>query len=207
MVVASKAKVEGLVNIGGRTLKGNEYIGAVDDILAKNVTQAMEKLGANLVTELAKNSPADSGKLASSYSVIGVKETKIGYRLEIKVGVDYADFIDKGVKGVKNIRKTFPNAEGVHYKFKNYGMPTEALKSLAGWVKRKNFELEATSLIKNQKNADEIDLTTKTLAYFIKKNGIEGRQFIKKSIDDSTPSFNKDLKAIGTDTLILRIAK
>ena len=180
MVTATKTQVADLV-IGGRKLSGSEYIAAVDDMLVKNVTNAMEKLGIKLVSNLARYSPADSGQLASSYSVLGVKETKTGYRLEIKVGVDYADYIDKGVKGVKNIRKTFPNSEGVHYKFKNYGMPTEALKSLAGWVKRKNIELEATSLIKNQKNADEIDLTTKTLAYFIKKNGIEGRQ-ISRSI-------------------------
>jgi len=87
MVVATKAKVADVV-IGGRRLKGNEYIADVEKTLVEKVSSALEKLGANLVLNLAKNSPADSGKLASSYSVLGVKETKTGYRLEIKVGVD-----------------------------------------------------------------------------------------------------------------------
>ena len=207
MVVASQAKVDGLFNIGGTTLKGNQYILDVEKALARNVQEAMLKLGANVVLNLEQFAPNSSGALNSSFDVIGVKETKTGYRLEIKVGVDYSDYIDKGVKGVKNKRKTYPNAEGVFYKFKNYGMPIEALKSLAGWVKRKNIELEATALINNQKVPDEIDATTRTIAYFIKKNGIEGRQFIKRSIEKATPDFNFYLKSIGTDTLILRIAK
>ena len=207
MVVASQDKVDGLFNIGGTTLKGNQYILDVEKALARNVQEAMLKLGGNIVLNLEQFAPNSSGALNSSFDVIGVKETKTWYRLEIKVGVDYSDYIDKGVKGVKNKRKTYPNAEGVFYKFKNYGMPIEALKSLAGWVKRKNIELEATALINKEKVPDEIDATTRTIAYFIKKNGIEGRQFIKRSIEKATPDFNLDIKSIGTDTLILRIAK
>jgi hypothetical protein len=92
MAVATKEQVEGLVNIGGRRLKGNEFVAAVEGTLVKNVTDAMEKLGINIVDNLGKYAPTDSGKLASSFSVIGVKETKTGYRLEIAVGADYSDF-------------------------------------------------------------------------------------------------------------------
>jgi hypothetical protein len=45
------------------------------------------------------------------------------------------------------------------------------------------------------------------MAYFIKKYGIEGKQFIKKSIDESTPQFNIDIKEIGFNSLTLTIAK
>ena len=90
MAVATKAQVADL-KIGGRTLKGNEYTAAVEGALVKNVTDAMEKLGIEIVDNLAKYSPADSGKLASSFSVIGVKETNTGYRLEIGVSADYSD--------------------------------------------------------------------------------------------------------------------
>jgi hypothetical protein len=207
MVVANQAKVDGLFNIGGTKLKSNQYILDVEKILVTNIKEAMLKFGGSIVNNLEDFAPDSSGGLKSSFDVIGVKETKTGYRLEISVGKYYSDYIDKGVKGVKNKRKTYPNAEGVFYKFKNYGMPIEALRSLAGWVKRKNIELEATALINNQKVPDEIDATTRTIAYFIKKNGIEGRQFIKRSIDKATPDFNVDLKTIGTNTLILRIAK
>ena len=206
MAVATANQVANL-NIGGRRLSGSEYIAAVDDILVTNVTKAMEKLGIKLVSNLAKNSPADSGQLASSYSVLGVKETKTGYRLEIKVGVDYADYIDKGVKGIQNRRKTYPNQDGKYYQFKTYGMPPEALQQLEGWAARKNIELQATGLIEGRKNLKQITSPASRLAYYIKKYGIEGRQFIKKSIDEATPDFQVDLRTLGQDTLILKVSK
>ena len=206
MAVATKTQVANL-NVGGRKLQPNEYIQEVEKIAVANVKDAMLKLGGNIVTNLAKYSPADSGKLASSFSVIGVSETKTGYRLEIKVGVDYADYIDKGVKGIKNKRKTYKNEEGRFYQFKTYYMPAAALKQLEGWMKRKNREIEATNLIEGRSMLPQISSSAKRLAYYIKKYGIEGRQFIKKSIDEATPEFNVDIKTIGTDSLILRISK
>ena len=140
MAVANQAKVDGLFNVGGVRLKANEYILDVEKALARNVQEAMLKLGANVVLNLEDFAPNSSGKLNSSFDVIGVKETKTGYRLEISVGVDYSDYVDKGVKPVKGNpkgRKFYKNADGIFYKFKNYGMPIEALRSLAGWVKRK----------------------------------------------------------------------
>lgn len=206
MVVATKAKVADVV-IGGRRLKGNEYIADVEKTLVEKVSSALEKLGANLVLNLAKNSPADSGKLASSYSVLGVKETKTGYRLEIKVGVDYADYIDKGVRGIQNKRKTYKNVDGNFYQFKTYGMPPEALQQLQGWMQRKNMEIDATNLIEGRQMLPQISTSAQRLAYYIKKYGIEGRQFIKKSIDEATPEFNVDIQTIGTDSLILKVSK
>jgi hypothetical protein len=206
MAVATKAQVADL-KIGGRTLKGNEYIAAVEGALVKNVTDAMEKLGIEIVDNLAKYSPADSGKLASSFSVIGVKETKTGYRLEIGVGADYSDYIDKGVKGVRNKRKTYPNAEGKHYQFKTYFMPPEALVKLEGWMRRKNMEIEATNLIEGRQMLPQISSSAKRMAYYIKKYGIEGKQFVKKSIDEATPQFNIDIQEIGFNSLVLKVSK
>ena len=206
MVVATKAQVADL-KIGGRTLKGNEYIAAVEGALVKNVTDAMTKLGIEIVDNLAKYSPADSGKLASSFSVIGVKETKTGYRLEIGVGADYSDYIDKGVKGIKNRRKTYPNAEGKHYQFKTYFMPPEALIKLEGWMRRKNMEIEATNLIEGRQMLPQISSSAKRMAYYIKKYGIEGKQFVKKSIDEATPQFNIDIQEIGFNSLVLKVSK
>jgi len=219
MAVASQAQVDGLINIGGRTLKGNEYIAAVEGVLIKNVTDAMQKLGINIVNNLAQYAPADSGQLSSSFSVIGVNETKTGYRLEIKVGAEYSDYIDKGVRGIQNKRKTYPNADGRFYQYKTYGMPPEALKSLEGWAKRKNIELQATSQVlptdENRRSPMEgrgmkpnlIQSPASRLAYYIKKYGIEGKMFVKKSIDEATPEFNIDIQNIGFNSLILKISK
>ncbi len=206
MAVATETQVADLV-IGGRKLKPSEYIAKVEGTLVANVKNAMEKLGINLVDNLAKYSPADQGKLASSFSVIGVSETRTGYRLEIKVGVDYADYIDKGVRGVQNKRKTYKNDEGRYYQFQNYFMPLEALKQLEGWMQRKNMEIDATNLIEGRQVLPQISTSAKRLAYYIKKYGIEGRQFIKKSIDEATPEFNVDIQTIGSDSLILKISK
>lgn len=206
MAVATKAQVADL-KIGGRTLKGNEYIAAVEGALVKNVTDAMTKLGIEIVDNLAKYSPADSGRLASSYSVIGVKETKTGYRLEIGVGADYSDYVDKGVKGIRNKRKTFPNKDGKHYQFKTYGMPPEALVQLEGWMRRKNMEIEATNLIEGRQMLPQISSSAKRMAYYIKKYGIEGKQFVKKSIDEATPQFNIDIQEIGFNSLVLKVSK
>lgn len=207
MAVATQAQVDALINVGGRRLSANEYIQDVENIVVKNVMDAMLKLGGNVVRNLSKYSPEDSGALSSSYSVLGVKETKEGYRLEIKVGVDYADYIDKGVKGIQNRRKTYKNADGRFYQFKTYGMPVEALLQLEGWMRRKNMEIEATNLIEGRNVLPQISSSAKRLAYYIKKYGIEGRQFIKKSIDEATPEFNVDIQTIGSDSLVLRIKK
>jgi hypothetical protein len=206
MAVATKTQVANL-NIGGRKLEPSEYVAAVEGTLIKNVSDAMTKLGINIVDNLAKNTPADSGRLSSSFSVIGVKETKTGYRLEIGIGVDYADYIDKGVRGIQNKRKTFKNDQGKFYQFKTYGMPPEALQQLQGWMQRKNMEIEATNLIEGRNVLPQISTSAKRLAYYIKKYGIEGRQFIKKSIDEATPEFNVDIQTIGSDSLVLRISK
>ena len=207
MAVATQAQVDALINVGGRRLSANEYIQDVENIVVKNVMDAMLKLGGNVVRNLSKYSPEDSGALSSSYSVLGVKETKEGYRLEIKVGVDYADYIDKGVKGIQNRKKTYKNADGRFYQFKTYGMPVEALLQLDGWMRRKNMEIEATNLIEGRNVLPQISSSAKRLAYYIKKYGIEGRQFIKKSIDEATPEFNVDIQTIGSDSLVLRIKK
>jgi hypothetical protein len=207
MGVATQKQVNALFNIGGRKLQPNEYIGAIDDVLGQSVKGIMDKLGVKLVQKLEEFSPADSGKLQSSYSVIGVKEIKGGYRLEINVGVDYADYIDKGVKGIQNRRKTFKNAEGKYYQFKTYGMPPEALKQLEGWAARKNIELKAQASIEGRKNLTQITSPAKRLAYYIKKYGIEGRNFKKKAIDAVMPDFNVQLKEIGNNSLILKIVR
>ena len=209
MAVATKAQVADLV-IGGRKIKGNEYVAAVEGALVKNVTDAMEKLGIEIVDNLAKYSPTDSGKLASSYKVLGVKETKTGYRLEIGVGAEYSDFQDKGVRGViheiKN-KKTYPNKDGKHYQFETYFMPAKALVQLEGWMRRKNMEIEATNLIEGRSMLPQISSSAKRMAYYIKKYGIEGKQFVKKSIDEATPQFNIDIQEIGFNSLTLKISK
>jgi hypothetical protein len=207
MVVANQNQVDNLINVNGQRLTINQYILDVENMAVTNLKDAMLKLGANVVKNLEKYSPDDGGKLKSSYEVLGVSDTKDGYRIEIGIGVNYADYIDKGVRGIQNKRKTYKNEDGRFYQFKTYGMPAEALQQLEGWMRRKNMEIEATNLIDGRSMLPQISTSAKRLAYYIKKYGIEGRQFIKQSIEEATPDFNVDVQSIGSDSLILRIRK
>jgi hypothetical protein len=209
MVVATKDEVAN-ITIGGNKLSGNQYVLKFDEILLKNIQGALLRLGYNLADKLEANAPMDSGRMKASFGEPKITETKTGYRVEIPTGADYYDYIDKGVKGVQHSiknRKVYPNQEGKYYQFKTYGMPPEALQQLQGWMQRKNMEIEATNLIEGRNVLPQISTSAKRLAYYIKKYGIEGRQFIKKSIDEATPEFNVDIQTIGSDSLVLRISK
>ena len=211
MAVANQAQVDNaFINVNGRRLRGSEFILDVENMLVTNMKEAMLKLGANIVLNLEKYSPDDTGRLKSSFDVLSVKETKTGYRLEISVGAEYSDYQDKGVRGIEHDiknKKVYLNKDNEYYQFRKYGMPPKALTELEGWMKRKNMEIEATNLIEGRTMLPQISSSAKRMAYYIKKYGIEGKQFIKKSIDEATPDFNIDVKEIGFNSLVLKVSK
>jgi len=208
MGVATQEQVDALFNIGGRRLTDREYIGAIDETMNKSLLGLLNRMGIELVQKLEELAPVgESGKLQSSIKVIGVKEYKGGYRLEIGFGADYADYIDKGVKGIQNRRKTYKNAEGRHYQFKTYGMPPSALAGLSKWAKSKNIETEATNRIKGERTGKFIRPEGSNLAYYIKKYGIEGRNYKQRSLDAVLPEYKVVLDTIGLNSLILKITK
>ena len=219
MVVAKQAKVDGLINVGGYSLKGNEFVVRAEDILLKNIESALQRLGARLADNLEKNAPIGAtGKLKSTFGQPVIKETKTGYRIEINTEADYYDYIDKGVRGVEHDiknKRVYKNLKGEFYQFETYFMPIKALKELEGWMQRKNMEIEARNLrikygddtLSGRRMLPQISSSAKRFAYFIKKYGIAGTNFIKKSIDEATPGLQVDLRTIGSDTLILKVSK
>jgi len=218
MVVASQAKVDGLINVGGYSLKGNEFVVRAEDILLKNLESALQRLGANLVSNLEKNAPMDQGGLKASFGEAVISETKSGYRIEIKTGADYFDYIDKGVRGIQHDiknKKVYLNKDNEYYQFRKYGMPLEALKQLEGWMQRKNIEIEARNLriqygdetLKGRRMLKQISSSAQRMAYYIKKYGIAGTNFIQRSLDESKPDFEVDIQSIGENSLILKVKK
>lgn len=219
MVVAKQAQLEGKFNIGGVELKGSEFAIKAEDILLKNIESALQRLGANLVSNLEKNAPMDQGGLKASFGEAVISETKSGYRIEIKTGADYFDYIDKGVRGIEHDiknKKVYLNKDNDYYQFRKYGMPLEALKQLEGWMQRKNMEIEATNLriksgqeesMKGRKMLKQISSSAQRMAYYIKKYGIAGTNFIQKSVDESRPDFEVDIQSIGENSLILKVRK
>lgn len=216
MGVATQAQVDALINVGGRRLKENEYIVEVDNALQQNVKSILDRLGIDLVAKLEQLVPQSSGRLATSIAVIGAKEKAGVWRLEIGFGdADYTDYIDKGVKGVAGNAKNkrfYKNSDGRYYQFKNYGMPPEALANLEGWAKRKNIELKATNLVESsesgrRKKLKQIKSPASRLAYYIKKYGIEGRNFKQTAIDEVTPNYITELEEVGANSLVLKVSK
>lgn len=217
MVVATKAQVADVV-IGGRRLKGNEFSVKAEEILLQNLESALLRLGANLVSNLEKNAPMDQGGLKRSFGEARIIESKTGYRIEIDTGAEYFDYIDKGVRGVdhelKN-KKVYLNRKNEYYQFQTYFMPVKALKQLEGWMQRKNIEIEARNMrisagddkLRGRRMLPQISSSAQRMAYYIKKYGIAGTNFIQKSVDESKPQFDIDIQTIGADTLVLKVRK
>lgn len=217
MAVATKTQVAN-ITIGGNKLSGNQYVLKAEEILLQNIESALLRLGYNLADNLEKNAPMDSGRMKSSFGSPNIIETKYGYRIEIDTSAEYYDFIDKGVRGVKHEiknKKVYPNAKGEFYQFETYFMPLKALQNLEGWMKRKNIEIEARNLriragdetLKGRRMLPQISSSAKRMAYYIKKYGIAGTNFIQKSVNEATPQFNVDIQTIGATSLVLRISK
>jgi hypothetical protein len=219
MVVAKQDKVDGLINVGGYRLKGNELVVKAEEILLQNIESALFRLGLRLADNLEMNAPMGAtGKLKSTFGQPVIRETKTGYSIEIKTDAYYFDYIDKGVRGVdhelKN-KKVYPNAKGKFYQFETYFMPPKALKELEGWMQRKNIEVEARNMrisagdekLRGRRMLPQISSSAQRMAYYIKKYGIAGTNFIQKSIDQAKPEFDIDIQTIGADSLVLKVRK
>lgn len=216
MAVATKAQVDAVfkVGVGGTSRDSKTFVLDVEKTLNLNMLNAMERLGFRLVDALDRNAPESSGGLKSSFKFDQVRETKTGYRIEISVGKDYADYVDKGVRGVdhqlKN-KKTLPNRDGKFYQFETYFMPAKALMELEGWMRRKNMEIEATNLINRNDEGrtmlPQISSSAKRMAYYIKKYGIAASNYQGKSIEEVTPDFNIDIREIGMNSITLKVSK
>jgi hypothetical protein len=217
MAVATKDEVAN-ITIGGRKLRGSEYVLKAEEILLQNVENALLRLGYNLADKLEANAPMDTGRMKASFGEPVIIQTKSGYRVEIPTGAEYFDYIDKGVRGVQHDiknKKVYPNAKGEFYQFETYFMPLKALQQLEGWMKRKNIEIEARNLriktgdetLQGRRILPQISTSAKRMAYYIKKYGIAGTNFIQRSVNEATPQFNVDIQTIGAESLVLRISK
>jgi hypothetical protein len=218
MVVASQAKVA-KIKVGGYELTGNEFVVKAEEILLQNIESALFRLGLRLADNLEMNAPMGAtGKLKSTFGQPVIRETKTGYRIEIKTDAYYFDYIDKGVKGIQHDiknKKVYLNKDNKYYQFRKYGMPLKALQELEGWMQRKNIEIEARNMrisagdekLKGRRMLNQISTSAQRMAYYIKKYGIAGTNFIQKSIDQSKPEFDIDIQTIGADTLVLKVRK
>lgn len=152
-----------------------------------------------------------SGALSDN---INPEVSEDGKTLTISV-LDYYDYVNKGVQGVKNSK----NAAGSPYKYKNYGMNEEGRSSI------KNYILSGKAKVRNIRNdkAAGIGLESKgirqkpkkslldsqvdNLIYMIKKYGIKKTNYFDDAVNKVFANWAVDMAAaLGEDIkLNLRI--
>jgi hypothetical protein len=105
-----------------------------------------------------------------------------GVSVKVITKQDYADYVDKGVKGLK--KNKAPNSP---YKFKNLGTPPKMIKSFKQYIARTGTSsIKGKQLIqKNKKKQnDVITQAAKELAVATKIGGIKPMNYKKAAVND-----------------------
>ena len=154
-----------------------------------------------------------SGALADSINPIVDSE---GKKLTITM-LDYYDFVNEGVKGVRNSK----NAPNSPYKFKNYGMNAEGRASIKEYIlsgkakvrntggdKARGIGLERKGVKMSEKKS-LIDSQVDTLIYNIKKYGIKKTDYFTDAFEKVFANWEQDMAdAFGEDVkLALQLKK
>ncbi len=147
-----------------------------------------------------------SGALADSVNPIIVQEGSTT-KLQIRV-IDYYDFPNQGVKGVKSSR----NAPNSPYKYKNYGMNDKGRASikqyiLSGKAKVRNIRNDKAAGIGSERKGlsfkpkkSLIDSQTDQLIYMIKKYGVKATHYFTDAFNETFKDFNQVVvEAVGRD--------
>lgn len=201
--------------IGGRRLTADEFIANVQETIDKNIPTALNEVAVKLISELEKNAPVGGTRqLSGGVTLLGVNTTEDGYQIEILFKAEYHDYVDKGVEGVDVKGRTLKNSEGRTYKFKNYGMPPEAIKSLQRWIRAKGREADAMAKIaksegkkpkKQKRRMSPSEAGARKLAFLIKSRGIKPRNYKAKSVNAISAELSSKLRTATGKSFILQI--
>lgn len=152
---------------------------------------------------LAQRGNVASGKLGDS--IEGETFTKEGEAtLQIKV-LDYFDYVNEGVKGVRSSK----NAPNSPYKYKNYGVPEEMRTSLKTYIQSGKAKIssvrndKALGIGNEKKSVSLLDAQVDTLGYLIKAFGIKASHYFTDAMNESIKDYEPILaEAVGRDIII-----
>jgi hypothetical protein len=144
-----------------------------------------------------------SGKLGDS--VEGETYTNKGEAtLQIKI-LDYFDFINEGVRGVRSSK----NAPNSPYKYKNYGVPEGMKLSLKQYIQSGKAKISSVMNDKSlgigneKKSLSLLDAQVNTLGFLIKAFGIKASHYFTDALDESIKDYEPVLaEAVGRDIII-----
>lgn len=131
----------------------------------------------------SKARTGQASTLAASMSNVPIQVSATKFQVNTISTEYYADFVDKGVKGVYN-RSKAPNSP---YSFRNLGTPKAMIESFKQYIARTGSKSmnKKTLIRKNKKKqADLITKEAKQMAVATKIGGIKPMNFISKADND-----------------------
>lgn len=187
-------------NIASKFGTATEDIEQAVDNTIEGITMAWMNEGMNLMNvHLQRTSKSRANNLGQSLFLAPVEVAGDTFTFKIATPLDYADYVDKGVKGVyKNKAPKSP------YSFKNLGTPKAMVDSFKKWsaqagvVAVKGTKASFKGKSKKQAISDQ-ERIARTLAVWTKIGGIKPKNYIEKA---ASPKRVKQLadtlsKAIG----------
>lgn len=166
------------------SFKPVELVG-IEKILAKYYAR-FEKLVADY---LNKAQQVATGNLAGSTE----PEIKTsGEVTELRIFIlEYFDYVNKGVKGVKSSR----NAPDSPYQYRNFGMNDEGRKSISDYIQSGRAKISNRSKPQiglSTKRKSLLEIETDRLIYLIKAYGIKGSKYFDRAFDEAFKNIEKD---------------
>lgn len=131
----------------------------------------------------SKARTGQASTLAASMSNVPIQVSATKFQVNTISTEYYADFVDKGVKGVRNKGK----APRSPYSFRNLGTPKAMIESFKQYIARTGSKSmnKKTLIRKNKKKqADLITKEAKQMAVATKIGGIKPMNFISKADND-----------------------
>lgn len=176
----------------------------IDDVAYDEVTKLAMKFIKEVQRLGRERGVVDSGNLLSDDS-FSIKEVKDGNLTGIELFMlDYADYVNKGVKGWGSSSK----APASPYQFKTKGMPAKARKSIMQSIQRGTLKMTNVNpkykigLERKYKQGSRkksiLEKQADRIAYLVKRFGIERTGYI----DDSMFNAFKDLDVKAADVFM-----
>lgn len=137
-----------------------------------------EKYKDGLVASIKRHKITASGEMEKSITF--TLSDKNGIKVLDIYMVDYAKFVDKGVKGWGSTK----NAPSSPYRFKTKGMNQEGRNSIRRYIESGKAKISSVRKYRpvggERKSKSLIEAKVDTLVYLIKKYGIKTTNFIKE---------------------------
>ena len=155
---------------------------------ARVVKLAQINLGASQTIDGKKRVTDASGDLRSSLGY-RIKQNRTstgqfssGFKLELTSSVDYASFVEQGVKGSESTKLSAKNSP---FKFKSKNLPTGVL---AGWIKDKPIRLRNMGTGQFSENTKTAKKQLQfVLGRAVATKGISARHYFKDAVEQAIP--------------------